>query len=151
MSIFGLEINLVVFWLAISIFFIVVEAITIGLLTIWFAIGALGSLILALIGAPFWLQLVMFFILSLCLLAFTRKFFVDKLKLGSKKTNLEAMIGEKAVVISAIEPYKVGRVRVGGQEWAALAEVSSEAVDKDQLVKITAIEGVKLIVKPVYE
>ena len=93
-------------------------------------------------------QIVVFLAVSICLLVFTRKIFVEKLKAGSEKTNVDALVGEKAIVVSPIRPYDVGQVKVGGQVWSAIGKNPEETFAVDQLVKIHAIEGVKLVVTP---
>ena len=74
--------------------------------------------------------------------------FVEKLKAGSEKTNVDALVGEIAVVIAAILPYEMGQVKVGGQVWSAIGKNPEETFAENQLVKITAVEGVKLVVIP---
>ena len=99
--------------------------------------------VLALIAFGIAVQIVLFLAVSICLLVFTRKIFVEKLKAGSEKTNVDALVGEKGVVISPIHPYEVGQVKVGGQVWSAVGKNPDETFAVDQLVKINAIEGVK--------
>ena len=146
-SISGLSISMVWIWLAVAILFIVIEAMTVGLTTIWFAAGALVSLILSLLKVGPLIQVAVFLIVSLVLLATTRKIFVNKLKTGSQKTNVDALVGEEAVVIEEITPHNTGLVKVKGQNWTAVACDKDAAIPKDSTVKVKAIEGVKLIVK----
>lgn len=148
MEIFGFTVTMSVFWLILMIVFLLIEAMSVGLTSIWFAVSAFVALLIAFVGGPIWLQVAVFLILSICLLAFTRKFFMEKLKMGSEKTNANALIGEKALVITKIEPYQGGRVRVNGQEWAAIAKKIDLPIEENQMVKVVAIEGVKLIVSP---
>ena len=102
MIIFGISVSMIVFWLALALIFLVIEALTAGLTTIWFAGGAFVALLAALIDVPIALQIVIFFVVSICFLVFTRKIFVEKLKTGSEKTNVDALIGEKAIVVQPI-------------------------------------------------
>jgi membrane protein implicated in regulation of membrane protease activity len=134
-------------WLAAAIIFIIIEAVTVGLTTIWFAAGALVALILALIKVGVGVQVAVFLILSLVLLATTRKIFVNKLKTGSEKTNVDALVGEEAVVLEDITPFNTGLVKVKGQNWTAIAADKDASILKGSTVKIKAIEGVKLIVE----
>lgn len=151
MTLFGLTVNTIIFWLIIALIMLIVEALTAGLTTIWFAGGAFAALICALIDLPIAVQIVIFFIVSICLLVFTRKIFVEKLKTGSQKTNVDALIGERAIVEAAIPAYGVGQVKVGGQVWSAVCEKPDMEIEAGKLVKIHAIEGVKVIVVPVKE
>lgn len=149
MTVLGFNVSMIVVWLAVALIMLVIEALTVGLATIWFAAGALVALIAALLDFSIAVQIVLFLAVSICLLVFTRKIFVEKLKAGSEKTNVDALVGEKGVVISPIHPYEVGQVKVGGQVWSAVGKNPDETFAVDQLVKINAIEGVKLVVTPV--
>ena len=147
LTIGGFSIDMVWIWLAAAIIFIIIEAVTVGLTTIWFAAGALVALILALIKVGVGVQVAVFLILSLVLLATTRKIFVNKLKTGSEKTNVDALVGEEAVVLEDITPFNTGLVKVKGQNWTAIAADKDASILKGSTVKIKAIEGVKLIVE----
>ena len=149
MTVFGINVSMIVIWLAVALVMLVIEALTVGLATIWFAAGALVALLAALLDFSIAVQIVLFLAVSICLLVFTRKIFVENLKAGSEKTNVDALVGEKGVVISPIHPYEVGQVKVGGQVWSAVGKNPDETFAVDQLVKINAIEGVKLVVTPV--
>ena len=92
-------------WLAVMVLFLIMEANTVAVVSAWFAAGALVALILALIKVGVGVQVVVFLILSLVLLATTRKIFVNKLKTGSEKTNVDALVGEEAVVLEDITPF----------------------------------------------
>ncbi len=149
MIVFGLYISMTVFWLSVALIFLIIEVLTIGLATIWFAVGAFVALIASFFDASIPVQIAIFLIVSICLLVFTRKIFVEKLKTGSEKTNVDAIIGEKAVVINPILPYEVGRVKINGQSWSAVAENPQDTIEVNQLVKVIAVEGVKVIVSPI--
>lgn len=151
MTLFGLTVSTIIFWLIIALIMLIVEALTAGLTTIWFAGGAFAALVCALLDLPIAVQIVIFFIVSICLLVFTRKIFVEKLKTGSQKTNVDALIGERAIVEAAIPAYGVGQVKVGGQVWSAICEKPETEIEAGKLVKVHAIEGVKVIVVPVEE
>ena len=147
LTIGGLTISMVWIWLAAAIVFIIIEAMTVGLTTIWFAAGALIALVLALFKVGAGVQVAVFLILSLVLLGTTRKVFVNKLKTGSQKTNVDALVGEEAVVLEDITPHNTGLVKVKGQNWTAVAYDKDATIVKDTTVKVKAIEGVKLIVE----
>lgn len=143
----GLSISMVWVWLVLAVIFIVIEAITVGLTTIWFAAGAFVALLLALFKTGPGVQVAVFLIVSLVLLATTRKVFVNKLKTGSQKTNVDALVGEEAVVLEEITPHNTGLVKVKGQNWTAAASDKDATIPKDSTVTVKAIEGVKLIVE----
>lgn len=142
------EINyILVGWIIAIILFATFEIVTMGLATIWFAIGALIGLMALIFGAPFYIQFALFLISSLVLLAFTRPILVDHLKLGKVKTNLDIIIGSTGIVLEDIKSFSMGKVKVNGQIWSAISEGDHIHIHKDTLVKVCNIEGVKLIVK----
>ena len=147
MTIFGISVSMAVIWLALAVIFLIIEAITVGLATIWFAAGAFAAFVLSLLNVPVLAQVVIFLAVSCCLLVFTRKIFVEKLRTGSESTNVDALIGETGIVTEEIRPLTVGQVKINGQVWSALGK-DDETIEKDRLVKVIAIEGVKLIVLP---
>lgn len=139
-------------WMALVIIFLVVELVTVGLTTIWLAGGALVAFILAAAGAGFWLQLIAFFVVSFVLIYFTRPFAVKYLNPRRTRTNSEELIGEVVKVIERIDNRAAeGRALVKGLEWSARAVSDDMIIEKDTLVKVVRIEGVKLIVEPVKE
>ncbi len=148
MMIFGIHIGAAAIWLAAAIILFVIEAATVGLTTIWFAIGALAAFVLALFDVALAIQIIVFLAVSVVLLVFTRKIFVEKLHAGSEKTNTDALIGLAAMVEEDILPMQVGQVKVNGQMWSAICEEGKTA-PKGTQVEIKSIEGVKLVVSPV--
>ncbi len=147
MSDLHVQIAMSVIWLALAVIFAVIEMSTVGLMTIWFAAGSLVALFLSLLKVPLLWQIIAFLGVSFCLLVFTRKIFVDKLKTGSEPTNTEALIGETATVTSKITPHSAGRAEIDGQDWAAVCR-DDICIEKNSQVKVLAIEGVKLVVEP---
>ena len=150
MEILGIYVSEAVLWLALAVVFLIIEGVTVGLTTIWFAAGSFAALILSTFDAPFIAQVIVFLLTSFCLLLFTRKIFVEKLKTGKVATNVEALIGETGQVIADVGPLDPGQVKVKGQEWSAVSS-DETAIEAGRLVKIIAIEGVKLIVTPAEE
>ncbi len=137
-----------VFWLIVGVIFAVAEALTVGLVTIWFTGGAVAALIAALLGASTPVQVVLFLVVSIGLLVTTRKIFVKKLKTGKTKTNVDALVGEEAKVLTEIKPFEPGSVKLKGQEWTAVAKDDNLTIASGEVVKVVAIEGVKAIVNP---
>ena len=133
-------------WAVFALIFIVIEAATMGLTTIWFAAGAVAAMIVALVGGNKMIQIGVFITVSLVLLIFTRKIFIEKLKTGQEKTNTEAVIGEKALVTEEIRPHKAGTVLLAGKTWTAACKDSEAVIEKGREVKVVGIEGVKAIV-----
>ncbi len=138
--------NMSIVWVVIMVVFLVVEAATAGLTCIWFAIGALASLIAALFGAPIWLQLVWFFVVSVVTLYFTRPLVLKYVNSRSQPTNADMVIGKEALVTEAIDNVEsAGAVAVGGKVWTARSE-NGEPIEVGSIVTVLRIEGVKLIV-----
>lgn len=133
-------------WLGLAVIFGVIEALTVGLTTIWFAAGALCAMVMAILGVGIPLQIAVFFVVSIVLVATTRKIFVNKLKTGSQKTNVETLIGQEGRVTSVIIPLNSGRVEVKGQDWAAVAVGQNDLIPEGTVVVVKAIDGVKLVV-----
>lgn len=134
-------------WLGLLIILIAIEAATVSLTTIWFAAGSLVAFFMALFGLDLWVQVLVFLVASTLLLIFTRPIAVKYLKVGITRTNIDAVIGEKGLVVLDIKEFSVGQVKVKGQVWSAVSK-DGEAIEKDSEVIIEAIEGVKLIVSP---
>ena len=138
--------NMSIIWVVIMVVFLVVEAATAGLTCIWFAIGALAALIAALFGAPIWLQLVWFFVVSVVTLYFTRPLVLKYVNSRSQPTNADMVIGKEALVTEAIDNVEsAGAVAVGGKVWTARSE-NGEPIEVGSIVTVLRIEGVKLIV-----
>lgn len=138
--------NMSIVWVVIMVVFLVVEAATAGLTCIWFAIGALAALIAALFGAPIWLQLVWFFVVSVVTLYFTRPLVLKCVNSRSQPTNADMVIGKEALVTEAIDNVEsAGAVAVGGKVWTARSE-NGEPIEVGSIVTVLRIEGVKLIV-----
>lgn len=138
----------VIFWLVLLIICIGIEVATMGLTTIWFAGGALVAIFAAVVGAPIWLQAVIFIVVSLVLLFFTRPIAVKYFNKDRVKTNVESMVGRQAIVISEIDNLQgIGQVTVGGQEWSARSAEGQVKIAVGAVVVVVAINGVKLIVR----
>lgn len=135
-------------WLIIFVVCIVIEIVTMGLTTIWFAGGALVAAIGAAVGAPLWLQIVLFIGASLVLLYFTRPIAVKYFNKDRVKTNAESLVGQQAIVISEVDNLQgIGQVTVGGQEWTARTVKEGITLPVGSVVIIRAINGVKLMVE----
>ena len=137
-------------WLAVFIVLLLIEMETMALTTIWFAGGALVSCLIAVAGGGIRLQLAVFVIVSFVLLIFTRPFVMRYVNRNTNKTNVDSLIGRKARVSLKIDNEQgMGAAVVGGQEWTARSAEDGDIIDVDTQVEITAIQGVKLIVKRV--
>lgn len=136
------------FWLILLIGLIIIELMTMALTTVWFAGGALAAAVVAGVGGPLWLQVVVFLLVSLILLLFTRPVAVKYFNKDREKTNVESMIGKQAIVISEIDNIEgIGQVTVGGQEWSARSLDDEVKLPVGAVVYVRAVSGVKLIVE----
>lgn len=141
--------EMMIFWLILLIVFIIIEVPTMGLTTIWFAGGALMAVLASIVGAPVWLQIILFFAVSLLLLFFTRPVAVRYFNRNRVKTNVESMVGSQAIVTSEVDNIQgIGQVTVGGQEWSARSFDDKTRIAVGTVVNVVTISGVKLIVKP---
>lgn len=135
-------------WLLLLIVFIIVELITMGLTTIWFAGGAVLAIILAMLQVPLAIQVAVFLIASILLLIFTRPIAVKYFNKDRLKTNVEGLVGRQAVVISEIDNLNgIGQIQVSGQEWSARTVEDGIVIPVGEVVVVKAISGVKLIVE----
>ena len=134
-------------WLAVFVLLIVIELATMGLTTIWFAGGAVAGFIASMLGANVVIQAVVFFVVSIVLLIFTRPFAVRYINSNKTKTNIDGLIGQEALVLEEINNIReTGCARLEGKEWTARS-VDYTVFPADTVVIVERIEGVKLIVK----
>jgi len=137
-----------IFWLIALVAFGVLEAVTVGLASVWFAAGALGALIVSAAGGALWLQIAVFLAVSFVTLLLARplaqKFLIPK----HQATNADRIVGSQAVVKREIDNLKgQGLVSVAGVVWTARAE-GGEVIPVGTVVRILRIEGVKVFVVP---
>lgn len=151
-SLFQTDQNQMFFWLIALVVFLIIEIITLGLTTIWFASGALIGFITAWLGMPLGIQLAVFFVVSFVLLIFTRPVVQKRLNSSRIKTNVNSMIGKEGKVVKDIDNFnETGQIIVDGMEWMARAADESEKIAAGQKVVIQEIRGVKAIVTSVTE
>ena len=137
-----------VVWILISAGLILIELITLGLTSIWFAVGAVVAAVLSHLGFNIWTQLTGFLIVTTILLIFTRPFAQKILNSRVTKTNVEEIVGKIGIVTEEVDNIKgQGAVKLNGMEWTARS-VSDATIPKDRKVKVCDVSGVKLIVEP---
>ena len=137
-----------IFWLILFVILLVIEILTMGLTTIWFAGGALVAFILAFVGFGLPVQIIVFLLVSIGLLVLTRPIAMKFFNQERQKTNAERLIGQKAIVLERIDTlHGTGRAEVNGMEWSAKTDDSDETIDAGEVVVIEGIQGVKLIVR----
>ena len=143
----GFELNMTFGWLIAMVALLVIEAIVPGLVSIWFAAGALLALLLSLIGVDLWLQFTCFLVVSLVLLALTRPLAKKYVNAHTTPTNADRLLGADCVVTEEIDNLRgTGAVSVDGKVWSARMETPDGKAPKGAIVKAQHIEGVRLIV-----
>ena len=141
-----------IFWLVAFGALLLIELLTLGLTTVWFAVGALAAFLLAVINVPLPLQIVAFIGVSVLMLVFTRPLMTKYLNSKTTKTNAESLVGNKARVLIPVNNLKSeGQVMVKGMEWTARSTKDEVTFPKDEMVKIVGISGVKLIIEKLNE
>ena len=141
--------NLTIVWLVLMVIFLIAEAATVTITSLWFAVGALVALLAGVFGAKFWLQVVLFIIFStvtlMALRPMIKKYFTPNLT----RTNVDALIGIQGYVTADINNVTAtGAVKLNGMEWTARSTDGSP-IPSGTLIKVDRIEGVKAIVSPV--
>ena len=142
------QMGMSVFWLVAMIVLLVVEGMAPGLVSIWFALGALAALISSLLKAPVWLQVLWFFVVSVATLLITRPLAKKYVNARVTPTNADMAIGQDCIVTEAIDNVAgTGAVSVGGKIWTARMAEKDGRAEKGAVLRAVRIEGVKLIVE----
>ena len=136
-------------WLFLLVVFLVVEASTVTMVSLWFAAGAVAALLMDLMGAGWGVQIAAFLAVSAILLSalrpMVRKHFTPRLT----KTNVDSVIGSQGLVTRTIDNLTAaGQVKLNGMEWTARS-TSGEPIEAGTRVRVDRIEGVKVFVSPV--
>lgn len=141
-----MEMTTTIIWAISIVVFVILEAATYQLVSIWFAVGAVGGLIASICGASFTVQMIVFLIISALFLLFLRPVSVKLLKPRGARTNVDSVIGKEAVVTKEIDNLRgTGEAKVDGMMWTARSGDNS-VIPKDTAAVIDKVEGVKLIV-----
>ena len=142
------DLNMTVFWLVVLVVLVIIELLTMGLTTVWFAGGAFIAAIASLFQAPLALQIILFLFVSAILLFFTRPLAVKYFNKDRVRTNAESLVGRQAIVISEIDNLQgIGQVNVGGMEWSARTRTDGVKLPVGTVATVLAINGVKLVVE----
>lgn len=137
-----------IFWLAAILVFGIVEAVTVGLASIWFALGAAAAFGVSFFVPSVWVQAAVFAVVSLAAMALIRPLAQRWLTPRVEATNADRVIGREGVVTREIDNLAgTGRVSVAGAEWTARGE-EDVPIPAGTRVQILRIEGVKVIVRP---
>lgn len=145
MTIFGITFSAAVLWLFAAGILAIIEAFTLGLTSIWFAGGAACAAIAAMLGASLPIQIAVFLVISIVLIAVTRPLAKKRLNAKVEKTNIDAVIGQEGMIEEDIPLYGSGQVRVDGKSWTAVS--SGGEIKKGKLVIVKSVRGVTLTVE----
>lgn len=136
-----------IIWIAAIVIFGVAEAATAGLTSIWFVLGSVAALIAAICNGPIWLQIALFFVVSIATLAATRPLVTKLMKKDIKPTNADRVLGGSARVTERIDnDVPTGAVYIDGKTWSARSS-TGEIIEPDAMVRVVRMEGVKLYVE----
>ena len=135
-------------WLGVFVLSIIIEAATAEVVSIFFAAGSVIALIISFIpGVTWWIELIVFVVISGAALLGLRPLANRFLKREKRSTNVDEMIGKKGVMIKGCDELNYGEIKVNGVIWTAVNEDSSKPINENEVVEIVAIQGNKLVVK----
>lgn len=145
MTFFGITVSASVLWLIAAGILAIVEAFTLGLTSIWFAAGAAGAAISAMLGASLPIQVAVFLLLSIVLIIATRPLARKRLNANVERTNIDAVVGSEGIVEDTISLHGSGQVKADGKIWTAVS--TGKEIKKGAVVVIKGVRGVTLTVE----
>jgi membrane protein implicated in regulation of membrane protease activity len=144
-------------WLALMIIMVIVECMGPALVSIWFAAGALVSLILSLfslipgVTIPWWVQVIVFVVVSAITLLALRPLSKRYLKRNIVNSNVDSLVGKRGLLEEEIKPFEPGVCKINDVSWTAISTNGKETIAVKSVVEVVAIQGNKLLVKKVEE
>lgn len=137
-----------IYWLIVVAVLLVLEILTLGLTTIWFAGGALIAFIAGICHAPLWMQVLLFLVVSIVLLIFTRPIAEKHLNNNREKTNVDSLVGKDGKVIEEIDNFnQTGKVMLNGMEWMARNASPEGTIPVETKVEVKEVKGAHLVVQ----
>jgi membrane protein implicated in regulation of membrane protease activity len=140
-----------VIWILIALVLFGLEILTLSFVAFYPALGALAAAVAALFGGNIGIQVIVFAVVTVASLLFTRKPLLRMMKrMPNVPSNASTVVGRRAVVVIAIEsgPGQRGQVRVGTEHWSAKSE-NEQPIAEGTTVEVGRIDGVALVVRPV--
>ncbi|SCX79097.1 Membrane protein implicated in regulation of membrane protease activity [Lachnospiraceae bacterium XPB1003] len=142
--------TMAIIWLIALIVLVIIEIISQGLTTIWFAGGSLVALISTFCGANLFVQIAIFLVVSIILLIFTRPIAMLHFNKKVVPTNVETLPGEVCVITEAVDNIGAkGKAELNGMEWTVRSASEGILIPEGARAKVLRVEGVKLIVEQV--
>ena len=137
-----------IIWLVVFVLAVVIEATTAELVSIFFAAGSIIALIISFIpGVDWWVQLIVFVVISGVSLLSLRPLVNKLLSKEKRNTNIDEMIGKKGLMIKGCDELNHGEIKVNGVIWTAVNVDESEPIRENEKVIIVAVNGNKLVVR----
>lgn len=133
-------------WLIIGIVSIIIEIFDPAVFFISFGIAGLITSLISTMGLPFWVQALIFGIISFIVFLFMRRVYERLLRNGKTETNVYALIGKTGLVTNTIPQDGRGEVKIGGEYWVAISQENLEIL-QDEKIEVLSIDGNKLIVQ----
>ena len=138
-----------IIWLVLTVVFLIAEASTVTVISLWFAAGSLVAMAMALLGGAIWMQVLVFLLVSAIALTALRPLVQKYLTPKLTATNIDSVIGSVGIVSATIDNVgAIGQVKLNGMEWTARS-TSGDAIETGTKVRVDKIEGVKVFVSPV--
>ena len=134
-----------ILWAVLLVAFVAVEAFTVSMVSVWFAFGAVGAMIVSLLNGDLWLQVAVFVVVSGITLALLRPLSQKYMKPRIQPTNVDALVGMTAVVEETVDAM-AGRVKLGDVSWSARCE--NGTLEPGTYVRVEKVQGTKLFVTP---
>lgn len=137
-----------VIWLALLVLFLLAEAATVALVSLWFAAGALAAILVCLLGGSVAVQCVVFFLVSAVLLGLARPLLRRYVNPRIVKTNVDSVAGTEGLVTEAIDNISgAGQVKLGAMVWTARS-TDGNPIPAGTRIRADRVEGVKVFVSP---
>ena len=139
-----------IIWLGIFVLAIIIEALTADLVTIWFAFGGVIALVISFIpGVNWWIELIVFMVISMATLLCLRPIATKLLKRNIVSSNVDEMIHKKGKMIKGCDELNHGEVKINGVIWTAISSDEHQDIKEGTLVEVLAVDGNKLVVKEI--
>ncbi len=140
--------NMTLLWLVLAIALFIIEGVTVGMVCMWFGIGAVVSMLVSLATDSIYIQWLVFIVVSLVMLVLLRPMAKKAMHSHIERTNAGSMIGKMAVLTQSIGENSPGRLKYGDVSWIAVTD-NGDTIEKGEKVSIVSIEGNKLVVSKI--
>lgn len=137
-------------WLGVFVLALIIEGFSPELVSIWFAAGALVSLIVSFIpGTSWWIELIIFAVISVATLLCLRPVIQKAFKRTTVSSNVDELIHKKGKMVKGCDEFNHGEVKIGGVLWTAYSTEEKKPINAGAVVEVLAIDGNKLVVREI--